>query len=66
MNEVIPVLIVLGLGIAAFSWIAGLIMGGSGEKQRLENEAVAKGYAEFWIDENNNRQWRWKPAAADR
>lgn len=26
----------------------------------LKMEAVKSGHAEYYLDENNNKQWRWK------
>lgn len=28
---------------------------------RVKNEAVAKGYAEYFVDVEYHQQWRWKP-----
>lgn len=28
--------------------------------RRIEEEAVKAGHAEYYLDQNNQRQWRWK------
>lgn len=32
-------------------------------EQMMIDKAVVDGVAEYYLDENNNRQWRWKPAS---
>lgn len=56
------VMIVIAIAAAFGGYCAGVGEGRSYE----QNAAVKSGHAEYYLDENNNRQWRWKPAAADR
>jgi hypothetical protein len=30
-------------------------------RESLQNEAIKAGKAEFYLDPNNDKQWRWKP-----
>jgi len=31
-----------------------------GTNTKWKNEADKKGYAEYYLDKDNNKQWRWK------
>ena len=35
------------------------------ETRQMHNEAVTTGHAEYYLDENNERQWRWKECGHD-
>ena len=50
---IIAVIGVVGAGI----FKAGLTTGVQGMKQTLTTD----GYAEYYLDENNSKQWRMKP-----
>lgn len=47
------VMLILGL------WI-GLAIGGSGATSDLRTEAIKAGVAEYYLDANHERQFRWK------
>ncbi len=50
-------LINFGVGVAlTFCLFAALIRG----KVITKDEAVKAGKAEYYLDENNEKQWRWK------
>jgi hypothetical protein len=50
----------LGLLSTIFAMFFGYMAGISSETNRFRNEAVRLGLAEYFVDENNVRQWRWK------
>lgn len=50
------VMLILGL------WL-GLVIGGSGATSDLRAEAIKAGVAEYYLDANHERQFRWKGQA---
>lgn len=38
----------------------GIWVGENVGEERFEKRAIEKGYAEYYIDEGFNKQWRWK------
>lgn len=40
--------------------IIGFAAGGCMTQAYCEKQAVKSGHAEYYLDENNNKQWRWK------
>jgi len=55
-KEFISVVIVTSL----LSLFAGSIIGCMLEDEHHKDEAVKQGHAEYYLDENNEKQWRWK------
>lgn len=54
-----PITAVIGgivLGI-----IAGMIIGILLQYSKDQADAVKAGKAEYYLDKDNNKQWRWKP-----
>ena len=52
------------LGLVALVFILGFIGGViacEGVNGDFKNEAVKLGKAEYYLDKDFNRQWRWKP-----
>ena len=41
-------------------WIIGFVVGFCVATNEYEKTAVKAGKAEYYLDENNNKQWRWK------
>jgi hypothetical protein len=41
-------------------WIIGFVVGFCVATNEFEKTAVKQGKAEYYLDENNERQWRWK------
>ena len=41
------------------SFLGGFIVGVDLRTKRLRNEAVDAGVAEYYLDANHTRQWRW-------
>lgn len=50
------------LGIGVF---AGVLTATGSSASQLRDKAVEAGHAEYYLDENNERQWRWKPIQGD-
>ena len=50
-------LFLVGFGIGL---VCGYIAGCSDGHRAMQLEAVAKGHAEYYLDEKHVRQWRWK------
>lgn len=44
-----------------FIWYMGFATGQVQVEGRCENDAVKQGHAEYYLDENHQRQWRWLP-----
>lgn len=40
--------------------IFGFFIGHSSAKGSYRKEAIKRGVAEYYLDENHERQWRWK------
>lgn len=40
--------------------IIGFVVGFCVATNECEKTAVKSGHAEYYLDENNNKQWRWK------
>lgn len=57
MNDVINLGLVVGfiVGITAGIMVASVV------HFTWKERAVKQGKAEFYLDSNHNRQWRWKP-----
>jgi MFS superfamily sulfate permease-like transporter len=51
-------MIFVGLGLGL---IFGFAIGCALTLEDSADEAVAAGKAEYYLDENNERQWRWLP-----
>jgi hypothetical protein len=53
-----------GFGAGAAAALVGCLLLALGHGCRSENswhdKAVKSGKAEYYLDENNNKQWRWK------
>lgn len=62
-EAVIPIAVAFTMsGFAiAMGFIMGDACGHNKAKTDMQDEAVRLGKAEYFIDENNQRQWRWKP-----
>ena len=43
-----------------FALVASFVLGGCIADAGNREAAVKANHAEFYIDENNSRQWRWK------
>jgi len=46
-----------------FAFLAFCIGGSEGDRfarESMQDEAVRAGHAEYYLDKDNNRQWRWK------
>lgn len=50
------------LGITVSIIFVGFTLGDQGS---LKAEAVEAGHAEYYLDENHDRQWRWKEGRDD-
>lgn len=52
--------------VAIVSLVVGVLCGGlfgvTATNTGWKNRAVESGHAEFYLDEDNNRQWRWLEA----
>jgi hypothetical protein len=50
-------------GIIAVCVVFGVVyaIGYAGGKAEMQDEAVKIGYAEYYLDAEHNKQWRWKP-----
>ena len=40
--------------------VLSFIYGSWSERKTMRDAAVAKGKAEYYLDANNRRKWRWK------
>ncbi len=49
-----------GFGIGACSILLMVAITGGRSRWVYQDEAVKAGKAEYYLDENNQRQWRWK------
>ena len=45
---------------ACLGFMIGLFIGFKNGQTESQAEAVSAGKAEYYLDQNNNRQWRWK------
>ena len=50
-------LLAILIAIAVFG---GYWAGAASEHDDFQEKAVNEGHAEYYLDENNERQWRWK------
>ena len=46
--------------LMGFGFVLGYIVGESMEQSKMRDNAVKAGYAEYYLDSNFERQWRWK------
>lgn len=53
--------VVFAVLVAAFIGVVLYTGGRCDERDKWEKEAVERGHAEFYLDHNHERQWRWKP-----
>ncbi len=53
MKAAVPIAFLLG-------YLLGLLLGLGSGKESLRSEAVKSGHAEYYLDANNERHWRWK------
>ena len=37
------------------------VLGGAAGSYGMQDKAVEKGHAEYYLDDENNKQWRWLP-----
>jgi len=44
----------------AVIWVCLICLSGVSDRE-WRKDAVAAGHAEFYLDKDNNRQWRWLP-----
>ena len=49
-------LIVCAILILVFTFTMGKMIG----KDEIREEAIKKGYAEYYLNKDSNRKWRWK------
>lgn len=56
----VGVVIVGMIMLAAVLCFLSFIWGRSIEREHWMRGSVADGHAEYYLDDNNNRQWRWK------
>lgn len=47
------------VGFSAAAFCSGFIIGVVLLSERLRDEAVSAGVAEYYLDADHNRQWRW-------
>lgn len=57
MSREIPIVIMFALLCFVLGAIMGAVVGFSDYK----DEAVRQGKAEYYLDQNHKRRWRWKP-----
>ena len=59
----------LALGFVVTAWMC-IYLSGLYRDPRIEkewhDEAIKQGHAEYYLDENNERQWRWKDCERER
>jgi hypothetical protein len=46
---------------ASIVFAFGCMAGCDGGRKMIERDAVRAGYAEYYIDADMDKQWRWKP-----
>ena len=54
------VVFMAGLLTGMLSIITFVLATGGKPRSVFQDEAVKSGHAEYYLDENNNKQWRWK------
>ncbi len=52
--------LVAGMVLGAFIVFIVCVCVGFTRTEHWHNEAVKSGHAEYYLDENSNKQWRWK------
>lgn len=50
-------IVVWAVVLLCSSCLVGVAIG----EERIKDAAVKSGHAEYYLDEKNERQWRWKP-----
>ena len=53
------------LALVIFAWVGGLLVGRGVEQTVMRDEAAKAGHAEYYLDENHERCWRWLPAKGE-
>jgi len=53
-----PPIILIGFGVGLF---IGLALGGTVAEDAAKDNAVKTGHAEYYLDKDHNKQWRWLP-----
>ena len=61
--ELIVVCVLMAIA-AVLSCILGVRAGCRVTRAELERSAIEAGHAEYYLDHNHQRQWRWKPTNA--
>ncbi len=54
------ILVVALLLIPKLAYNAGFVEGRMSGRERFNKEAVEKGHAEYYLDKEFEKQWRWK------
>lgn len=55
-TQILVALIITALAFGFFGWMFGFFAGIASQ----EKQAVRDGKAEYYLDENFNKRWRWK------
>lgn len=54
------------MALAVGAWLIGCFGGWGMRGKSAERAAVKAGHAEYYLDDKNDRQWRWKPLPAEK
>lgn len=59
-DDQILITLLFGVSVFIILLLEAYFRGKDAGERKAESEAVKAGHAEYYLDSENNRQWRWK------